>query len=297
MDYLVYLLIRYFITIVQALPIGLSMKAVHGLAFLFTYIIPLRRKLVYENLRFAFPSLTEKQIQHTYHRMWIHLFTLVLEVALIDRKIHTNNWKKYLKLHNIDKYVEYNLSERAVAMVTAHFGNFEAAGFSLGLMGFPTYSIARTLDNPYLNQFVKSFRQSSGQYIVARSEAAELLPLVVDLKATIGFLSDQHAGDRGLWVKCLNRETSSPKGVAVLVQANQIPACVGCARRINGEPLHFDLFLFSYLDPLDDPEGKYNTRTITEWYNRVFEEMITSDPTQYWWIHRKWREKPTRHAR
>ncbi len=292
LDYIVYIIVRLFIALAQALPIHLSMQVVRLLAFVFTYILKIREPLTRENLHFAFPQLTDSDIKRITHQMWLHLFTLTLEIAIINRKVHETTWKQYLQLHNVCQFIHTNLMGRPQAVITAHYGNFEAAGYSLGLLGFPTYSIARTLDNPYLNRYVNTFRSSTGQYIVPRNEAPEILPKVIQQHGTIGFLSDQFAGDRGVWVTCLNRETSCPKGVAVFALADNVPCTVGYARRINGQPLHFDLWLTSYLDPQDNSQDSQSVLSITQWYNHEFEKMISEDPAQYWWIHRKWRPNP-----
>ncbi|MBR5709177.1 MAG: lysophospholipid acyltransferase family protein [Thermoguttaceae bacterium] len=290
-DYIVYIIVRLFVAMAQALPLSVSMAIVHTLAFVFHYVIRLRRKLIEENIRCAFPNMTEREVQHTAHRMWIHLFTLALEVAIINRKIHETTWKEHFHLHGVNRFIHTVLMGRPFAVITAHYGNFEAAGYALGLLGFPSYAIARTLDNPYLNRFVNTFRSSTGEYIVPRDKAPDILPGVVKRCGTIGFLSDQFAGPRGVWVKCLNRETSCPKGVAVFAMADNVPCCVGFGRRINGVPLQFDLWLASYLDPLENTEVSQSVQSITEWYNHEFEKMIIDDPAQYWWIHRKWRPR------
>ncbi len=48
-------------------------------------------------------------------------------------------------------------SNRPRVFVSGHFGNFELAGYTLGLFGFSTFTVARPLDNPYLDEFVNHF--------------------------------------------------------------------------------------------------------------------------------------------
>ena len=48
-------------------------------------------------------------------------------------------------------------------IVTGHYGNWEIAGYALGLLGFHTHAIARTLDNPFLDDFFRSFRERTGR--------------------------------------------------------------------------------------------------------------------------------------
>ena len=51
--------------------------------------------------------------------------------------------------------VHHLLSDRPLLFVTGHFGNWEMAGYTLGLLGFRTHAIARPLDNPYLDDFLR----------------------------------------------------------------------------------------------------------------------------------------------
>ena len=38
----------------------------------------------------------------------------------------------------------------------------------MGLFGFPTYTVARRLDNPYLDRFVNEFRGRTGQFMLPK---------------------------------------------------------------------------------------------------------------------------------
>ena len=58
--------------------------------------------------------------------------------------------------------LQYMLSDRPVVMVTGHFGNFEIAGYTSGLMGISSLAIARRLDNRFLHRWVEQFRSSKG---------------------------------------------------------------------------------------------------------------------------------------
>ena len=52
---------------------------------------------------------------------------------------------------------------RPMIFLTGHYGNWEMAGYLFGVFGFPTVSVARTLDNPYLDRYLRSFRERTGQ--------------------------------------------------------------------------------------------------------------------------------------
>ena len=68
---------------------------------------------------------------------------------------------------------------------------------------------------------------------------------------------------------------------------------VSYARRL-GKPMHFEIGVQGMADPDDLPEDLQGVRQLTQWYNSCIEEIIRVDPAQYWWVHRRWREKPKR---
>ena len=144
--------------------------------------------------------------------MWEHLFLLVLEVAHTPRKIHETNWRDYVRLTNEDELVRSLLDDRPVLIVTAHLGNFEVGGYVLGVLGFPTYTVARTLDNPYLDRFVNRFRGGTGQHIIPKNGGYDQIVEVLARGGTMTFLADQYAGPEGLLGGVLRPAGLGPQG-------------------------------------------------------------------------------------
>ena len=123
------------------------------------------------------------------------------------------------------------LDDRPLLIVTAHFGNFEVGGYVLGMLGFPTYTVARTLDNPYLDRFVNRFRGAHGPAHHSRRTAATTRSSTCSARGgTMTFLADQYAGPKGCWVEFFGRPASAHKAIALLALDNNAPV-VGVARR------------------------------------------------------------------
>ena len=112
-------------------------------------------------------------------RMWEHLFLMVAEIAHVHRTIHEMSWRRYVTFHNKPLLVRYLLDPRPTVLVTGHYGNFEVAGYVLGMFGFPSFTIARKLDNPYLDRFVNKFRGSTGQFILPKQGCAPQVEAVL----------------------------------------------------------------------------------------------------------------------
>jgi KDO2-lipid IV(A) lauroyltransferase len=210
-------------------------------------------------------------------------------MALAQRKLHRTNWRQHVQLENARQLVSQLLSERPVVVVTAHLGNFELSGYIAGLFGFPTYTIARRLDNPYLDRFLRKFRQRTGQTIVHSSGTAELAQAVLETGATLAILGDHHAGRKGCWVDFLGRPASCHKSVALFSLANDIPLLVIVTTR-QSAMMRFVMKLVAVYDPQQDSSELRGVQELTQWYNRHLELQIREYPDQYWWLHRRWKK-------
>jgi KDO2-lipid IV(A) lauroyltransferase len=292
-DYLVYVVIRLFICVVQATPLETCQYIAHVLAWLASDVFNLRRETVDDNLSHVFPHYSERQRRKLKRRMWEHLFLMVCEVAHAPRKIHETNWRKYVTLRNSRPLVTQLLDDRPTILVSGHFGNFELAGFVTGLLGFPSFTVARELDNPYLDRFVNRFRGLHGQFILPKEGSAPMIEAVLASGGTLSLLGDQHAGDKGCWVNFLGRLASCHKAVAVFTIAGGAPMAVGFAKRL-GKPLHFEVGMTALADPALGGPASEGVKPLTEWYNEQLGSIILEAPEQYWWVHRRWREPPRR---
>jgi KDO2-lipid IV(A) lauroyltransferase len=288
-DLLVYLVVRVLICIVQAMRIETGQQLARGLAWFLGDLIGVRSRVVDDTLAHAFPQLTESQRRRLAGAMWEHLFLLALEVAYAPRKIHETNWRDYIALRGHRRLVRMLLSDRPTLIVTAHFGNFEVAGYALAILGFPTFTVARTLDNPYLDRFLNRFRGATGQQIIPKNGGYEQIVEVLGGGGTMSFLADQYAGPKGCWVEFFGRPASAHKAIALLAFDND--ACVAvCSAQRTGGPLHLQLGGEAFADPRQSADEVAGVRELTQWYTSRLEEIIRRAPQQYWWLHRRWKD-------
>ena len=180
-----------------------------------------------DNLRHAFPELaTDPAHDRIVRGCYRHFCTMIIEIACIPRKIHVHNWRNYSSTYQLGLGVNHMLDGRPVLLVTAHYGNWEMAGYIVGLVGFQSYAIARVLDNPYLEDFLSTFRQKTGQTILAKNGDFDQITEVLATSGIIATLGDQDAGPRGLFVDFFGRPASTHKAVALLALEYDVPMVV-----------------------------------------------------------------------
>jgi len=181
------------------------------------------------------------------------------------------------------------IGPRPVIMVTAHLGNFELGGYVLGILGFPTYAVARPLDNPYLDRFLARFRGETGQHLIPKNGGYDQILDVLARGGTMAFLADHYAGEKGCWVEFFGRPASAHKAIALLAMEHDAPVVVCFARRLD-RPLCIEMVGHAVADPRDATGGVGTVHDLTQWYTVRLEEAIRSAPDQYWWLHRRWKD-------
>ena len=289
LDYLAYVAVRILICIVQAMPLETGRKLARACAWLMNDVLRMRAKVVDENLTHAFPELSPNERAEMARRMWEHLFLLVLEVAHVPRKIHETNWRKYIQLRDVAPLMRQLISDRPVIVVTGHFGNFELGGYALGILGFPTFTVARNLDNRYLDRYLAGFRAATGQHLIPKNGGYDQIERVLSGGGTMAFLADQYAGEKGCWVEFFGRPASAYKAIALLSLEHDAPVAVCYARRL-GEPMQFEMVAEAMADPRDAGDDVGTVRDMTQWYTSQLEQAIRTAPEQYWWVHRRWKD-------
>ena len=158
-----------------------------------------------------------------------HLVMVGAEVLCLPRLMQFNQFLDYLDISQCVHHFHYIAARNPAILVTGHFGNWEMVGFSIAAMGFPATSIARPLDNPYLNEHILRLREKTGQKILFKEGMTEEALAELRGGRPLGLIADQDAGRRGFFVDFFGRKASAYKSIAYLAMEQNVPIFVGGA--------------------------------------------------------------------
>jgi KDO2-lipid IV(A) lauroyltransferase len=294
-DYAVYTIVRLFAAFLRALPYPMACSAGDGLAWLVRKVDRRHRLVAKDNLQHAFPGrYSECELDDFVANVYRHFCRMMVEMIHLDRRIHIANWRSYLEYaspEESERTIRTFLCGRPVLLVTPHFGNWEFSSYVMGILGFKIFAIARPLDNPYLDAWMRRWREATGQKMIAKKGEYERIEEALKAGNILGTLGDQDAGARGLFVNFFNRPASTHKAVALLAIEYNVPILVvGCAR--IGEPMRYRIYVEDLIDPADFPIRADAVRSITERFTSALERLVRRHPEQYFWLHRRWKHQP-----
>jgi KDO2-lipid IV(A) lauroyltransferase len=286
-----YAALRLVETLLQCFPIEMNLVTARLAGDLMYRLDARHRQRALENLRASFPGAAEESLRRVARRSCEHLIMIGAEVLCLPRLMKFNRFLDHIDISQCLVPFQHIAAGRPALLVTGHFGNWEMVGYSMAAMGFAPTSVARPLDNPYLNDYILRLRERTGQKILFKEGmTAEALG---DLRRgrPLGFIADQDAGRRGFFVDFFGRKASAYKSIAYLAMEENVPIFVGGAYR-DGPGFHYRIVLTDRIDPADYPGGIDGALAITRRYTAGIEKVVRQAPDQYLWVHRRWKTRP-----
>lgn len=249
------------------------------------------RERALSNIRRSMPELSGAEVQQVARQSMEHFVQLAVEVLFTPRLIHADTWADRIVLTDMAEAIELLLSPRPTILVTAHFGNWELMGYLLTTLGIEMSAVARPIDNPLINRHLLGVRERRGLRIITKWGATEQLTAALHQGGTVGFIGDQNAGDKGLFVPFFGRLASAYKSIGLLAMQYDAAVICGYARRM-GDRFRYELGVIDVIRPehwKGQPDPLYY---LTARYTRAVEQMVRLAPDQYLWIHRRWKSRP-----
>jgi KDO2-lipid IV(A) lauroyltransferase len=290
-DYLVYIAVRILIAVIHLRSVEANLRAACFLGRMLWKYYHRGRKRALDNLRASFPDKPDDWLIRTGRRSFEHLAMLTIDVIFTPTLVKKHNWRDYSYYKNAERAKWLMQQGDGLLMLTAHYGNFEIMGYLLGLFGFNVYSIARPLDNRFISKYLYSVRQQAGQNIIDKKGASKLMQKLAAEGATLCFIADQDAGRKGIFVDFFGRKASTYKSIALLAITNNLPIGVAYSRRIENR-FYFEIGVKRLILPEEWADKKDPLEWVTAEYTKAIEDFVREDPTQYWWLHRRWKHRP-----
>lgn len=290
-DWLVYAAMRIGLFIMYCFPVEKNLQFACFLGRQLWKNYHRGRQRAIDNLRASFPEKDDKWITETGRRSFEQIAMLTIDVFFTPKLVHRDNWDRYSTYDNIEQCKWMMQGGRGLLFVGAHYGNFEIVGYLMGLFGFQVYSIARPLDNKFINNYLFGIRERVGQKIIDKKGASQQMEQLAVNHATLCFVADQDAGRKGVFVDFFGRKASTYKSIALVAMQYDMPIVVGCSRR-RGNDFFFEISVNRTIMPEEWKDKDDPLKWITQEYTAYIEKFIREDPSQYWWLHRRWKHRP-----
>jgi KDO2-lipid IV(A) lauroyltransferase len=250
------------------------------------HVLRRRDRLALSNLRIAFPAKSDAELRDILDRCWIHFGREALG---------------YIRLQNMPleeiaarcPFVDVHLLDEALArgngavLISAHYGGWEVAGLAIMSRFKSVRTVARRLDNEFLERDLAKIRARTGAEVIDRRKAARRLMRGLAENAVVVLLPDQAVLPReGLLCPFMGRKawtTPAPAKMAVRSDSTIVfTFCIpdGAKYRLEfEEPIRVDQL----------SEAERTDEALTTRINDVISRRIAARPELWLWMHDRWK--------
>ncbi|HRX87200.1 MAG TPA: lysophospholipid acyltransferase family protein, partial [Phycisphaerae bacterium] len=290
--WMVYALARMLIGVLRVFPVNWNLRTARVFARAWWYVLPRHRRRACAHIRMACgPDLSDREVERMALRSLEALAMLAIDFIFLPLLVNERTWGRYIRLHNLRDALRSMLDGKGALLLTPHFGNWELAGYLLALFGFDVAAIMRPLDNVYLNRYVVDVRRRTGLELIDKKGAMENAEDILARGGALGFIADQNAGSKGLFVDFFGIKASTYKSIGLLAMTRDVPIIVGYALRLDNR-FRFEVGVERVIHPAEWQNRDDPLRWVTQEFTNAMEASIRRAPEQYLWIHRRWKSRP-----
>ncbi|MEJ5227492.1 lysophospholipid acyltransferase family protein [Thermodesulfovibrio sp.] len=284
------LLIRVFLTL-GGFTKKSQFKGIANFIGHIAYLLPWKRKrIAKENLKIAFPSMPEENINAILKSFIKEVFLIALEVAsIIKRKEKFSSYASVWGIENLDNAM--SKGKGAIAL-SGHIGNIVVLIGWFAEKGYPVavlFKEGKYLPKGFLYNLIKRY----GGYPIPFHSDEEVVREIVralNKKMLVFMLADQ--ARPGVYAKFFDKYVQCQKGAFVISQRKGSPLV---PLFIVRESERYSIKIFPEIDLNNTNFSSSQDREIkiieaVEKYNFLLESLIREHPEQYYWFHRRFKK-------
>ena len=281
--FLQFICVIFFFVIFKILGLKLASIISSNIFILFGPIFR-SNKIVFSNLKIAFPNIDENQKKQILKKMWFNYGKIFAEYMFIKDFRHNEKYSAKISIENKDIIEKIIKDNEQVIFISGHFNNFELMAMQIEKLGIKLSALYRPLNNPYLNPIMEKIRKKYICKKQVKKGISGTKDLLLDFKdgSSIALMIDQRVS-QGIRSNLFNKEALT----------TTIPAQFIKKFKIRIVPVHVERqrdndFKIKFFEPVNF-SNEESIETITSKLNKILEEMIIKSPEQWIWTHNRWK--------
>lgn len=206
---------------------------------------------------------------------------------------HVKDKKKYFRLVKVtgEEHLKaaYQRGKGVICLVP-HMSSWEFAAITPPMLGYSTSAASKAMKMELLEWLMVKFRTRRGMKNITREGSYQALTEVLKRGECLIIMTDQDTRVKGVFVDFLGKTAYTPLGASrLLADTDAALVPMAMTRREDGDYL-FTIYPELPATKTGDQVQDLMTNTINQ--NKILGEMIRKNPTQWVWMHQRWKTTP-----
>ena len=268
---------------------AISHHFINKLAGLWYRLDSRHRRITLRNLEFAYgPELTPAAREHLARevfRQFVLFGWETLELLLAP----LSYFRRQVILLGQEHLAAALAQGRGAIAIAAHAGNWEYTVMGYGLQYGPEVVVGRELDHPLARHLARYLRERAGNRMIAKQRGLKEILRHLKQNHTVGIVIDQNtAAEEGLLVDFFGRPARTTP-VAALLARRGVPVLPTPSRRLpDGRHL---MVIFPPIPMEKTGDTQADIKRHLELQSRAIEAWVRAEPSQWLWLHRRWKNQ------
>jgi KDO2-lipid IV(A) lauroyltransferase len=241
------------------------------------------KKLINENIKRAFPKISQDRLEEISKGMWNNYGKIFAEYMFLKNfRLDQKNSNIIIEGQEVlDKIKSEN---KPVVFISGHFSNFELMAMQIEKSGIKLSAIYRPLNNKFLNTIMENIRIK----FICKKQIKKGIGGIKELvrlqkkNYSIALMIDQRVTE-GIESNFFSKRAFTTTIPAQLVKKFNNPIVPIFIERIDKVK-----FKITIHKPLIFANNN-STQKITDELNKILEKMILQKPEQWIWTHNRWK--------
>ncbi|MFC5683740.1 lysophospholipid acyltransferase family protein [Flavobacterium sp. MAHUQ-51] len=288
MQFLAFIFAYPFLWFISILPFRIFYLISDLIYLVVYYVIGYRKKTVKENLKMAFPNLTDKERLQIEKKFYHHFCDLFMEMVK-TMTISPEEMQKRFKITNLELLEEFEAKNRSIMVLASHYASWEwliAINLKSSYQGVGVY---KEIANRYFDKLVKDIRS---EYKTELVSTVKTIPLMANnqrkgILSLYGMVSDQSPKTAQIahWESFMGIETPVHIGPELLSKKYNLNVVFAKVRKVKRG------YYEATLIPITDEPKSLPNYEIIHRYIKEVEKQIYEAPEYYFWTHKRWKHK------
>lgn len=268
------------------------LRALCGALAWLAWILRVRRRVVMDNLKLAFPEKSEAERRAIARGTFRHLGRMAAEILRVPRMTPAE-LERVLLYENFEAVEQGLRSGKGLIACTAHFGNWELLQTGVSLRGTPISSISRHQARTGADAVLKETRRKAGVEELMVQKGATLKAAVRALKQgrALGYVIDQNVSRRrAVFPTFFGVPAATSPTPAVLAMRQGAAVIFALAVPADGE--RYRVVVEGPLPVPDTGDRDRDVLAFMQMLNDRLEHWVRLYPECWYWLHRRWKTRP-----
>jgi KDO2-lipid IV(A) lauroyltransferase len=249
------------------------------------------RKRTLNSLTIAYGDmLTPEKIEEMAKEVFVNTAKTVVDFYAT---VHITDKKRFFEMVEVEGEEHLKTAyeqKKGVICLVPHLSSWELSAVTPPMLGYSTSAASKAIKGFLIQRMMVRFRSRRGMKNISRENSYKKLVKALEAGDCLIVMIDQDTKVKGVFVDFYGKKAYTPMGVSRL--ALETGAIVVPMAMVRKEDSKYKFIIRPPLETINTGNLEKDLYDNTQQQTLVLEKIIRQYPTQWVWMHRRWKTTP-----